>query len=74
MKLFLSFIRSRYGLLTKSPDEVFIGKLTEKSQVGTNNIRIILDEYKTIQNMDQITPDQLISFHQLLQDFYSKCK
>jgi hypothetical protein len=74
MKLFLSFIRGRYGLLTKSPDEVFIRKLSEKSQVGANNIRIIFSEYKTIQNMEQISADQLTSFHQLLQDFYSKCK
>ena len=74
MKLLLGFIRHRYGLQIKSLDEEWMRKLSEKSQVSESRLRKILEEYKTITNMDDITPEQLEEFHHQLDIFYRQCK
>lgn len=74
MKLFLSFIRMRYNLQTKVLDKVFIQRLSEKSQIDHNSIEAILSDYKTIENMIDISVEQLTAFHNMLEAFYQKCK
>ncbi|MGB3076101.1 MAG: hypothetical protein WBB36_12300 [Chitinophagales bacterium] len=74
MKLFLTFIRSRYGLQTKTTDHDFVLKLSEKSQVEHNRIVQLLEEYQTIENMNDISEAQLTSFHLELESFYGNCK
>jgi hypothetical protein len=74
MKLFLAFIRNRYSLQTKTPDNSFIEKLSQKSQASRKTIGAILEEYKTIDNMDDITAEQLFSFHSAVETFYQTCK
>jgi hypothetical protein len=74
MRLFLAFIRNRYGLVTKALDTEFIQKLSEKSQVRQQTIEAIAEKYNTINNMDHIPPEQLIDFHSSLDEFYTACK
>ena len=74
MRLFLAFIRSRYGIQTKTLDAAFAQKLAEKSQVSRKSIEAMLEEYKTIENMHDISVHQLTAFHGELEAFYQGCK
>ncbi|MEO6168259.1 MAG: hypothetical protein ABIO46_14870 [Chitinophagales bacterium] len=74
MKLFLVFIRNRYGLQTKNMDTVFVQKLAEKSQVNFKSIEQLLENYQTIENMNDISVGQLSGFHAELETFYRSCK
>lgn len=74
MKLFQSFLRQRYGLPTKVMDNDFVNKLAEKSQVQAGRITAILEDFQTIENMHDISRQQLEAFHAALESFYKTCK
>lgn len=74
MKLFQAFIRHRYGLQTNRIDAAFVNKLAVKSQVERKNIERLMEEFKTIENMIDISVEQLHEFHSELEGFYRSCK
>jgi hypothetical protein len=74
MKLFLAFIRTRYNLHTTEIDDKFISQLSLKSQVPENEIQAIFKEEKRIIFVHDVDNDTLIRFHNLIENFYNKCK
>lgn len=74
MKLFLHFINEKYQLATHTADEGFIQKLVMKSEIGASSIQAIFKHAKYIDNTDDVTSNDLIELHKLLEYFYKNCK
>ena len=74
MKLFLAFIRNRYFINTNNIDDNVIEKISVKSQVPKEQIKNIFSSYTWIDRNINITSDQLIEFHLLIENFYKNCK
>lgn len=74
MKLFLNFVRERYRLRGSETEEEFVQKLVAKSEVPRALIDKIWRMHRSISKAYAITEDALIEFHQLMEDFYKKCK
>lgn len=74
IKLFLHFINEKYQLATFAADEVFIQKLVMKSEISTSSIQAIFKHAKYIDNTDDVTDNDLIELHKLLEHFYKNCK
>ncbi len=74
IKLFLHFINEKYQLATHTQDEIFIQKLVMKSEISTSSIQSILKHAKYIDNTDDVTDNDLIELHKLLEYFYKNCK
>ena len=74
MKLFLHFINEKYQLATHTVDENFIQKLVMKSEIGASSIQTIFKHAKYIDNTDDVTNNDLIELHKLLEYFYKNCK
>ena len=74
IKLFLHFINEKYQLATHTPDEIFIQKLVMKSEISANSIQSIFKHAKYIDNTDDVTDNDLIELHKLLEHFYKNCK
>lgn len=68
---FLEYIRNRFNLVTTNLDENFIRTLQYKSGYAEKDLRDIIS---FINNLDDVivTDGQLKTFHQKLEDFYSR--
>ena len=73
-RLFLSHIRSHYGLQTQNLDEGFVKSLAAKSEVDKKQIEAILLLYKNIQTSSIVSEKILKSFHTQIEDFYKNSK
>ncbi len=75
MKLFLSFIRSRYYLQTNNPDEKLMQKLCDKSEIPYAAIEKIFQSFKLVNyTIVSLTEEELVEFHQSIDYFYKNCK
>lgn len=74
MKLFLSYIRDRYNLITTNIDEEFKQKLSAKSEINPVIINKIFDFYKNIKSSSFVSEQTLVDFHQRMDEFYKNCK
>jgi len=74
MKLFLSYIRDRYNLMTTTTDEKFQARLAAKSEIKPKVIKKIFDSHESIKKTHQISENQLIEFHKQMDEFYKNCK
>ncbi|MEM6963274.1 MAG: hypothetical protein AAF573_00825 [Bacteroidota bacterium] len=74
MKLFLSYIRDRYNLITTNTDDTFKKKLAAKSEVDPNTINKIFDYYKNVKSSSFVSEKTLIEFHERMDLFYKNCK
>ena len=74
MKLFFHFIAERYQLNTQVQDEDFINKLHLKSEISRDSIINLFKHYKYINNTNEVTNEDLIHLHSLLDRFYKNCK
>ena len=74
MKLFLHFINDRYRLPTNELNDKFFATLNLKSEISPSEIKSIFTHYRFMENTLDVTPDDLIYFHQLLDSFYKNCK
>lgn len=74
MRFFLHTVRTRYGLQTHTLDNVFIEKLALKSLVDQTEIELIFQQYKIIDNFQDIDSAPLENLHTAIQNFYNKAK
>ncbi len=76
MKYFLYFIRAKYGLHTQHFTDEHIKRLSERSKVDINDLRIIFNEYQMIERNPYNTPgaDRLITLYNAIDHFYKHCK
>lgn len=72
--LFLTFIRTRYGLSTHKIDEDFLKKASLKSNVSVEDIDRILKEAKRLELIYEVSTKALIEFNKMTESFYRKCK
>lgn len=74
MKLFLAFVRRRYGLQTHDSEVDFVEKLAGKSEIPADHIRDLLARHRAIERSARIEAEELIAFHQKIEHFYKYCK
>ena len=74
MNLFLGFIRQRYHLTAKEPDNQFIEKLVAKSEIPKSIIDKIVLYYNNIKDAKFVSEKTLIDFHLEMDKFYKNCK
>lgn len=74
MRFFLHTVRTRYGLQTHTIDTVFMEKLALKSQVSRAEVELIFQQYRIIDNFQDIDSAPLANLHNAIQNFYNKAK
>ncbi|MBL7832871.1 MAG: hypothetical protein JNK18_02910 [Cyclobacteriaceae bacterium] len=74
MRFFLHTVRTRYGLHTHTIDQLFIEKLAAKSQVSQAEVEVIFQQYKIINNFQEIDSAPLVNLYNAIQNFYNKAK
>jgi hypothetical protein len=73
LKQFQTFVRERYHLASREMDETFMNTLSIKSDVPQERIKRIVGFERRIY-INDITEDNMVEFHQLLNNFYKICK
>lgn len=73
-KLFLSFIRNRYQIPTAHLNAETKKKIIVKSKVEPEVVDQIFEYFDKIDNSLDISADELISMHQVIEHFYKNCK
>jgi hypothetical protein len=73
-KTFLNFIADHYYIISKEGDEKFISKVALKSQIEKEKIAEIFKLFRELENLPQVSDDQLILLHQKIEYFYKKCR
>jgi hypothetical protein len=76
MKYFLYFIRAKYGMHTQHFTDEHIKRLSERSKVDINELRVIFNEYQMIERNPYNTPgaDRLVTLYNAIDHFYKHCK
>jgi len=74
MRFFLHTVRTRYGLHTHTIDQSFIEKLAAKSQVSQAEVDLIFQQYRIINNFQDIDSAPLANLYNAIQNFYNKAK
>ncbi|MBL6445568.1 hypothetical protein JMN32_04565 [Fulvivirga sp. 29W222] len=74
MNLFLSYIRHNYNLLTNVLDDNLIKRVSLKSQVPFEEVEKIFKEYQRLDFKVEISADDLVAFHEMIESFYQKSK
>jgi hypothetical protein len=73
-KTFLNFIADHYYISTKEADDKFISKVALKSQIEKEKIEEIFKLFRMLENVPDVSDDQLILLHQKIEYFYKKCR
>ncbi len=73
-ELFLSYLRTKYGISTNKADDDFIKKAALKSGVSGNEISFIIKEAKRLNFISNISEKDLIEYHKHIETFYQNCK
>lgn len=74
MKLFLGFVRERYHLPTRDLDSHFSKTLAAIAEVPEEVLGKILMLHRNIERSGFVSENTLVDFHQLMEQFYKKCK
>jgi hypothetical protein len=74
MKIFLAFIRNRYGISTKKLDKTFITTVAKRSGIGIDRFNEIINYYNNISKSSFVSDETLKSFHREIEDVYKLCK
>ena len=69
---FLDYVRNKYKLPTNELNESFVQRLALKTSIPVDELRNLTDTLITIKLSDRITEQQLLQYHQQLENFYSK--
>jgi hypothetical protein len=73
-RTFLNFIAEHYYITTKEIDPKFISKVAVKSQIEPEKIAEIFDTFRKLEQIPDVTDDELILLHQKIEYFYKKCR
>lgn len=74
MKMFLAFIRNRYGISTKKLDANFVQQLARRSGIDSVRFDEIINYYNNINQSSYVSDETLKSFHREIEDVYKLCK
>lgn len=74
MRFFLHMVRTRYGLQTHIIDQEFIKKLSLKSTVSEAEVELIFNQFKIIDNFQDIDSAPMVNLYKAIQNFYNKAK
>lgn len=74
MKLFLTYVRENYKIQTRNLDKNFVQQLADKAEVPKELIEKIISQYQNAIARGLVSEDVLIGFHQVLDEFYKRCK
>jgi len=74
IKLLLHYINDKYRIPTQHIDDEFYTKVKLKSEMREDDIRKIFKHYKYIENTNEVTNEDLIELHSLIDYFYKNCK
>ena len=74
LKLFLHFINERYRIPGQEIDEIYIEKVRLKSEISENHLKQIFKHIKYINNTNDVTDQDIVQLHELLDYFYKNCK
>lgn len=74
MNLFLAYVRNRYYLHTNNIDDQLIKKISMKSHVPESEVQKIFKEYQRLDFKVEISADELIGFHNMIESFYERSK
>ncbi len=74
MKIFLSFIRNKYGISTKKRDKQFIEQLSKRTGVPTSTFNDIFKYYDNINGSSVVSDETLKGFHKAMEEVYEQCK
>jgi hypothetical protein len=69
---FLEYVRTTYKLPTGTLDELFMRQLQYRTGLQEKDIKELIGFAKYVEDAPMITPEELKSFHQKLEDFYTK--
>lgn len=72
-KYLLQFIRERYRIKAQSVADISAEALALRSGLLLEEIERLLNEYKRMRNYVEISDNEVISFYQLLNNFYKNC-
>ena len=70
MKYLQNFVKSRYGLNAQEWDEKFITRLSQKSNVPKDLLERIALMHKNVNSSRFSSDNTLISFHEMMEDFF----
>jgi hypothetical protein len=74
MKYFFYFIRAKYNMHIQSLTEIQVKRLSEKSKVQTETLRLIATEFDHIEQKSYYNEPRLIDLQNALETFYKNCK
>ncbi|ELR73872.1 hypothetical protein C900_00036 [Fulvivirga imtechensis AK7] len=74
MNLFMAFVRNRYYLHTNNVNDQLIRKISLKSHVSEDEVHKIFKEYQRLDFKVEISANELIRFHEMIESFYQKSK
>lgn len=69
---FLDYVRNKYKLSTAELNDAFVQRLSLKTGIATNELSKLIDTLINIKLSDRISEQQLLQYHQQLENFYSK--
>ena len=72
--LFLTYIKTRYGISIQEKDESFLKRVSLKSGLSEHEIDFILKEATRLNLLGEIKQKDLIDFNRLTENFYRNCK
>lgn len=74
MKYFFHFVKSKYGLQAHTITENYLQRLTVKSKVDMEHLRLIWSAFYHLESRADFDAAKLADLHQLLEEFYRNCK
>lgn len=74
MKYFFHFIRSKYGFRSQELTAQYLARLSEKSKVEQDKLKVIADEFYHLNVRADYDADRLVILHNALFAFYTQCK
>ena len=74
MKLFLGYVRERYHMPTKELNEQFEKQLIARSEVPEEVVKKIFTIHRNIKSSRFTSENVLVDLHQVMAQFYQKCK
>ena len=73
-KTFINFIADHYYITSKKPDAAYIEKVAVKSQVPKEHIERIFKQFENLKGGYDVSDSALIELHQMIEQFYKKCR
>jgi hypothetical protein len=69
---FLDYVRNKYKLHTNEINASFVERLALKTGIAPEELGRLTDTLNAIRVSDRISEEQLLQYHQQLENFYSK--